>query len=55
MMTGVVEPLKKIPSLSGIIPAIQKKWALIATITIIFFLIITLIPMIFLPFRLEGY
>jgi hypothetical protein len=55
MMTGVVEPMKKIPSLSGVIPAIQKKWALIATIAIIVFLTITLFPMIFLPFRLEGY
>jgi hypothetical protein len=55
IMTGVVEPLKKIPSLSGVIPAIQKKWAIVATSAIIVFLIITLIPMIFLPFKLEGY
>jgi hypothetical protein len=55
MMTGVVEPMKKIPSLSGIIPSIQKKWALIATIAIIVFLIITLFPIVFLPLRLEGY
>ncbi len=55
VMTGIVEPLKKVPSLSVVIPSIQKKWALIAVYAIIIFLVITLIPMLFLPFKLEGY
>lgn len=55
MMTGVVEPLKKIPSLSEIVPSIQKKWAVTATAATALFLVVTLIPMIFLPFRLGGY
>jgi hypothetical protein len=55
MMTGLVEPLGKIPSLAGVIPAVQKKWAMIAVSGVVLFLIITLIPMLFLPFKLEGY
>ncbi len=55
MITGIVEPFKKIMSLSSIIPVMQKKWALISIYTVIFFVVIVLIPMVFLPFKLEGY
>jgi hypothetical protein len=55
VMTGVAEPFRKIPSLSGIVPSIQKKWAITAAAAIVIFLLITLIPMLFLPFKLEGY
>ncbi|MEW6108939.1 MAG: hypothetical protein AB1632_07230 [Nitrospirota bacterium] len=55
MMTGIIEPFRKIASLSGIISGIQKKWALTAIVSIVIFVIITLIPMIFTPFTLEGY
>ncbi len=55
MMTGMVEPLKKIGSLSAVVPAIQRKWAVITIWATVIFLLITLYPMIFLPFKLEGY
>jgi hypothetical protein len=55
MMTGIVEPFKKIRSLSAMIPAIQKRWAFIAISGATVFVIIVLIPMVFFPFKLEGY
>ncbi len=55
MITGIVEPFKKIRSLSSLIPVMQKKWALISIYAVIFFVVIVLIPMVFLPFKLEGY
>ncbi len=55
MMTGVVEPLKKVQSLSGMVPGIQKKWALLAVSAATVFMLITLLPMIFSSFTLEGY
>lgn len=55
MMAGIVEPFRKIRSLASIIPAIQRRWALIAVIAIVLFVAISLIPVIFLPFKLEGY
>lgn len=55
LMTGIVEPFRKIPSLSRLIPGIQRSWAIAATCGALLFVIITLIPMIFLPFTLKGY
>jgi len=55
VMTGVVEPLKKVQSLSGMIPGVQKRWALLAVSATAVFLLITLLPMIFSSFTLEGY
>ncbi|MBI5640696.1 MAG: hypothetical protein HZA17_09745 [Nitrospirae bacterium] len=55
MMSGIIEPLKKIKSLSHIIPGLQRRWALFATSAIILFVIITLIPMVFSTFTLERY
>jgi hypothetical protein len=55
MMTGAVEPLKKISSLSAVVPVIQRKWALITIWATVIFILITLYPMVFLPFKLEGY
>lgn len=55
VMTGTIEPFRKIPSLSGLIPGIQKRWALISVCAVTVFIIISLTPMVFLPFTLEGY
>jgi hypothetical protein len=55
MMTGIVEPFKKISSLSDVIPGTQRRWALIALCAIIVFVVITLVPVVFSSFTLEGY
>lgn len=55
MMTGVIELFKHIPSLSSVIRLIQRKWALTALCSFTLFVVITLIPIIFLPFSLRGY
>lgn len=55
LMTGVTGQLEKISSLAAIMPAIRKKWALTAAVSALVFVIITLIPIIFTPFTLEGY
>lgn len=55
MMTGMIEPFKKVPSLSSVIPGMQKKWALIAISAAAIFVLITLVPMVFSSFKLEGY
>lgn len=55
MMTGIAEPFKKISSLSAVIPGTQRRWAIIALCAIIVFVLITLIPMVFSSFTLEGY
>jgi hypothetical protein len=55
MMTGIIEPLKKIPSLSAVIPSFQRRWAVKAIIGTSIFVAISLFPMLFLPFTLTGY
>jgi len=55
MMSGITAMMDKIPSLSGIVPGVRKKWAITSAISTVVFVIITLIPVIFLPFTLEGY
>ncbi len=55
VMTGVISPLRKIPSLANIVGPIQRNWALVSACSLLVFVLITLIPMVFLPFRLEGY
>jgi hypothetical protein len=55
MMTGIIEPFKKIRSLSGVIPRIQRNWALTALAASVLFVVTAVIPMIFLPFTLNGY
>lgn len=54
-MTGVLEAFRKVPSLSHILPGLQRRWALIAAVAITVFVILTLVPIIFTPFTLEGY
>ncbi len=55
VMTGAVEPFRKIPSLAAVIPAVQRRWALTATVAITLFVILSIVPMVFTPFTLEGY
>lgn len=55
VMTGVVEPFNKIASLSEALPRLQRRWALTAALAAAVFVIITLIPMVFMTFRIEGY
>jgi hypothetical protein len=54
-MTGVIEPLKKIRTLSLIVPAAQRRWAVIAVLCLAIFVLISLVPMVFTSFTLEGY
>jgi hypothetical protein len=54
-MAGVIQPLRKIRTLSAIIPGVQRRWALIAIIALAIFVVITLIPIVFTPFTMEGY
>jgi hypothetical protein len=54
-MTGIIEPFRKIPSLAAVIPGTQRRWALIALCSLVVFVLITLIPMVFSSFTLEGY
>lgn len=55
MMVGIIEPFKKISSLTGTILQTQRKWTLYAITGIIIFALISTAPIILLPFTLEGY
>jgi hypothetical protein len=54
-MTGIIEPFRRIPSLAAVIPGTQRRWALIALCALAVFVLITLIPVVFSSFTLEGY
>lgn len=54
-MTGIIEPFKKIRTLSDVIPPVQRRWALVSIACLTVFVVICLIPMIFTSFTLEGY
>lgn len=55
MITGLVEPFRKIKSLHDTIMGEQKRWALLSIILIILFAVIASWPIIFSSFTLEGY
>lgn len=55
MITGFVEPFRKIDSLRSTIMRAQKKWALLAVILIILFAVIASWPIMLSSFTLEGY
>jgi hypothetical protein len=55
MMTGLVEPFKKMPSLHGVITKLQKKWAVLSIVLIVIFTLIASWPLVFSSFTLEGY
>ncbi len=52
MMIGIIEPFKKIASMTPIILQAQRRWALYAIIGLIVFALIASAPMILLPFKL---
>jgi hypothetical protein len=54
-MAGVIHPLRKIRTLSAIVPGVQRRWAVIAVAAFTIFVVIILIPIVFTPFTLEGY
>jgi hypothetical protein len=54
-MTGIIEPFRKIKTLSGLVPAVQRRWALFSIVCLTVFVLITLVPMVFTSFTLEGY
>ncbi len=54
-MTGVIEPFRKIKTLAGLVPAAQRRWAIISVVCLAIFVVITLVPMVFTSFTLEGY
>lgn len=54
-MVAVIDSFKKIPSLSSIIPNIQRIWILIALCSFTIFVIISSFPIIFSSFTLKGY
>jgi len=55
LMTGMVEPFKKINSLRDMIIKLQKKWALFSIILVVLFTLIASWPIVFSSFTLEGY
>lgn len=52
MITGIIEPLKKIPSLTQIILQSQRRWSLYAITGLAIFTLISSLPMLLLPFKL---
>ncbi|MDX1763190.1 MAG: hypothetical protein R3231_02595 [bacterium] len=55
MMTGVAEPLRRVPSLNAVIPVSQKRWTLLALLSLALFSGLATWPVIFSAFTLEGY
>jgi Na+/phosphate symporter len=55
IITGLMEPFKKIQSLHDIIIKVQKKWALLSIVLIMLFTLIASWPIVFSSFTLEGY
>lgn len=55
MIVGLIEPFKKIPSLTETIQQTQRKWTLYAITGAIIFVLISTAPIVLLPFALEGY
>ncbi|MDA8082642.1 MAG: hypothetical protein M0024_03165 [Nitrospiraceae bacterium] len=55
MMAGLIGLFGKTPSLAGVIPGIQRKWVIASVAAFVVFVIITILPMVFTSFTLEGY
>lgn len=55
MMVGLIEPFKKISSLTETILQTQRRWTLYTIIGAIIFALISTVPVVLLPFTLEGY
>jgi hypothetical protein len=54
-MTGIIEPFRKIRTVSALIPGIQRRWALVSIVCLTVFVLICLVPMVFTSFTLQGY
>jgi hypothetical protein len=55
MITGILEPFKKIASLKMTIKNAQQKWTVLSILLIVIFTIICSWPILFSDFTLEGY
>jgi hypothetical protein len=55
VMPAVIDPFRKISSLADIAPRMQRTWIIISLYAYTAFVILSIIPMIFTPFTLEGY
>jgi hypothetical protein len=54
-MTGIIEPFRKIRTVSALIPGVQRRWALVSIVCLTIFVLICLVPMVFTSFTLQGY
>ena len=54
-MTGIIEPFRKIGTLSALIPGVQRRWVLVSIVCLTVFVLISLVPIVFASFTLEGY
>jgi hypothetical protein len=50
----MLQPFRKIKSLSEVVPAIQKRLAVVAVILCLTFAVLSVYKMVFTTFRLEG-
>jgi hypothetical protein len=55
MITGILEPFKKIASLKITIKNAQRKWTVLSILLILIFAVICSWPILFSDFTLEGY
>jgi len=55
MISGIIEPFKKIASLNLIIKKSQKRWTILSILLILIFTVISSWPILFGSFTLKGY
>lgn len=55
MMTGLTEPLRRVPSLGSAIETSQKRWTLVSLLCMAIFSSLATWPILFSAFTLEGY
>jgi hypothetical protein len=52
--TGLLMPFRKIPSLKDIIPAVQKRLALVSVVLYFLFTVLVTVQIVFSNLRMEG-
>jgi hypothetical protein len=52
--TGLLMPFRKIPSLKDIIPAVQKRLALVSVVLYLMFTVLVTAQIVFSQLRMEG-
>ena len=52
IIVGIIEPFKKIASMSKIVLNAQRRWSLYAITGLVIFTLISSLPMILLPFKM---